>query len=369
MSHRLDTIDQVIERAAELTDPDVLTWASAAAGQEITKQRNALALSSLALIPRVGRDVSVVSAVSSFCGVPVDIPVLLAPIGALALYDAQDATASAIAASEIGVSTVCSILTTASWGDVAALGRGRTFFQVYALGDREWLAKLIDTIEPMGFAGLCITMDSAAIGRRDRSLITDFRWETPEEGTVNLETLGWSASYRSSFTWEDLSWVCRRTELPVIVKGVMHPSDAISALDCGARALYVSNHGGRMVDHALSTIEALEVIVEAVPDSVDIAVDGGFTRGAEICKALALGAKVVGLGRLQCWGLAAGGVHGLTRVLEILREEIEITMANLGCAATDDFEPGLVQWSFPIAVTPAPRQSASESSSSNRDAS
>jgi isopentenyl diphosphate isomerase/L-lactate dehydrogenase-like FMN-dependent dehydrogenase len=133
----------------------------------------------------------------------------------------------------------------------------------------------------------------------------------------------------------------------VIVKGVMTPDDALEAVECGVAGIYVSNHGGRMVDQSLSTIEVLAEIVEAVGGKVDVAVDSGFTRGAEVCKALALGAKAVGIGRLQCWGLAVGGAPGLVRVLEILRAEIETTMANIGCSITDEIRSEHVRWSFP----------------------
>jgi isopentenyl diphosphate isomerase/L-lactate dehydrogenase-like FMN-dependent dehydrogenase len=133
----------------------------------------------------------------------------------------------------------------------------------------------------------------------------------------------------------------------VIVKGVMTPADAIQALACGVAGVYVSNHGGRVVDHSLSTIEVLSEIVEAVAGEADVVVDSGFTRGAEVCKALALGARAVGIGRLQCWGLAAGGVPGLARVLEILGEEISNTMANIGCRAVGELTPEYVRWSTP----------------------
>ncbi len=134
----------------------------------------------------------------------------------------------------------------------------------------------------------------------------------------------------------------------MIVKGVMTAGDAAAAVECGAAAIYVSNHGGRQFDHGISTIEVLSEIVEAVGDGAEVAVDGGFTRGPDVCKALALGARAVGLGRLQCWGLAAGGSAGLVRVLEILGEEITVTMANLGCVDIGDLTPNHVRWSVPV---------------------
>lgn len=343
----LVTIDQIIGRARQTLDPGQHTWAAAGAGQEVTLARNAAALNTLALIPHLGRDVSTVDTSVSFAGVTLAFPVVLAPIGALHLYDRDDALASARAAVNASISAFCSILSTARWEEVAATSPGRHFFQLYVLGDRSWIDDVLADVETMGFGGLCVTMDSAVIGRRDRSLENGFIWRTPEEGTVNLADRGWDAAYRARFTWKDLEWMCTRTNLPVIVKGVMSPDDAMRAVDCGASAIYVSNHGGRMVDHALSSIEVLEEIVDVLPDHVDVAIDSGFTRGAEVCKALALGAKAVGIGRLQCWALAVAGTSGLTRLLEILAEEITRTMANLGCQKIEDIGAGHVRWSLP----------------------
>jgi isopentenyl diphosphate isomerase/L-lactate dehydrogenase-like FMN-dependent dehydrogenase len=268
-------------------------------------------------------------------------------VGALALYDPGDALASARAASRLGTSGFCSILTNASWEEVAATGPGRHFFQVYALGDRAWLSGVVDRVAEAGFAGICITVDTPVIGRRDRSLESGFTWEVPEEGPPGLRSHGLDYSHRPKFTWAELEWLCGATSLPVVVKGIMTTEDASRAVSSGARGVYVSNHGGRVVDHSLSTIEVLAGIVEAVGGDADVAIDSGFSRGADVCKALALGARAVGIGRLQCWGLAAGGEEGVVRVLEILGEEISNTMANIGCRSVTELTPEQVRWSIP----------------------
>lgn len=128
----------------------------------------------------------------------------------------------------------------------------------------------------------------------------------------------------------------------------MTAADALRAVSCGVKAIYVSNHGGRAVDHEISPIEVLGEIVQAVQGQVEVIVDSGFTRGAEVCKALALGARAVAIGRLQCWALAVGGVAGIERVLDILRQEISLSMTNLGCRSVADLTPGMVRWSFPV---------------------
>jgi isopentenyl diphosphate isomerase/L-lactate dehydrogenase-like FMN-dependent dehydrogenase len=348
---QLRTLDQVIATARQVTESGAYTWAAAGAGQGATVDRNRLALNSLALVPRVGRDVSHVDPSSSFLSIPLAFPVMLSPIGALALYDPGDALAASTSATRMGTSAICSIHTNAVWEEVAATAPGQHFFQLYVAGDRSWLADILSRIQQARFAGVCVTLDAPVIGRRDRSLEEEFIWRTPSERTPSLRQHGWDESFRSRFTWSDLEWLCGKTELPVFVKGVMTSDDAMAATDCGVGALFVSNHGGRMVDHELSTVEVLAEIIEAVPDDVDVAVDGGFIGGAEVCKALALGAKAVGIGRLQCWGLAAGGVPGLVRVLEILHEEIALTMANIGARSVEEITPDHVRWSIPVPLS------------------
>ncbi len=337
------TIGQVIERAREILEPGPHAWAAAGAGEEVTLARNRLALNRLALVPRVGRDVSEVDVSTSVVGVPMAMPVFLAPVGALGLFDEGDSLTAARAATDRSTSAMTSILTTARWGDVAATAPERHFFQIYVLGDRAWLSDLVLEVDSYGFGGLCVTMDCSMIGRRDRSLVDGYIWRTGE--TVGLAGRGWDNSWRARFTWDDLSWLCEQTTTPVIAKGIMTAEDAALAADCGVEAIYVSNHGGRMVDHSVSSIEVLEEVVAAVDPRIDVVIDSGFTRGAEVCAALALGAKAVGIGRLQCWALAAGGRRGLARTLAMIEDEITRTMANIGCASLADLTPDHVRWS------------------------
>ncbi|HEU5112910.1 MAG TPA: alpha-hydroxy acid oxidase, partial [Acidimicrobiia bacterium] len=257
--------------------------------------------------------------------------------------------AAAQAAAHRGTSSFCALLTGSLWEEVAATAPGRHFFQIYPMGDRTWMTDVADRAEQAGFAGICVTVDSPVIGRRDRSLESGFSWAVPAEGTNSLSRHGFDYAYRATFTWPDLAWLCAHTALPVILKGVMTGDDAIAAVECGVAAVYVSNHGGRMVDQGVSTIEVLAEVIEAVGPRAEVAIDSGFTRGAEVCKALALGARAIGIGRLQCWGLALGGAGGLARVLEILEQEIGSTMANLGSSSIADMTPDLVRWSIAAA--------------------
>ena len=345
----LKTIDQVVARARKVTDPSVFTWAASGAGVEVTVARNTRALSALALVPRIMVDVTSVDIATSFLGVPLQIPVMMAPVGALALYHPDDAKASGEGATRAGTSIFCAILGHQPWEEVAATAPGRHFFQMYVLGDRAWLASVIERVESAGFAGICLTADTPAIARRDSNLAGGYDWNIYDgDGPANLRDLGYDPEFKGRFTWTDLQWLSEATSLPLILKGVMSTADALRAVDSGVQGIYVSNHGGRAVDHELSPIEVLAEIVEAVDGRAEVIIDSGFTRGAEVCKALALGARAVAIGRLQCWALAIGGTAGVEKVLEILRQEMLLTMANLGCRNVDDLTADMVRWSMPI---------------------
>jgi 4-hydroxymandelate oxidase len=332
------TIDQIIEKASISLDAEVLHWATAGAGEGVTVTNNREAIGAFSLVPSVGRDVSEVDPSTVLTNVPMALPVFLAPVGALGIYDEEDALGAAKAAVTFSTSAFCAILTRSEWKAVSDTAPGRHFFQLYACGDRNWVDGVVADAVDAGFAGICLTMDSAALARRDRTIEEGFIWQSAPEQTPNLKGRGWDPSFRAKYTWADLEWLCARSPLPVIAKGIMTPEDARKAVECGAAAIYVSNHGGRMVDHAISTIEVLPEIVGAVPET-DVVVDGGFTRGAEVVIALALGAKAVGIGRLQCFGLAAGGVDGLVATLKILEQEIVDTMANIGCRSLKELAP------------------------------
>jgi isopentenyl diphosphate isomerase/L-lactate dehydrogenase-like FMN-dependent dehydrogenase len=345
----VNTIDQVISTAREVIEPGLFAWATAGAGQEVTLNRNQIALNHLAFVPRVMKDVSVVDTSTTFLGVPMSLPVMLAPVGALALYHPNDATESAAGAAAFGTSAFCAtLLAKARWSEVAETAPGRHFFQLYVLGDRDWLGKVVDKVEESPFAGLAITVDSPVVGRRDRSMAAGYNWSLERgEVPINLSALGADHGARKRFTWDDLEWVCGRTRLPVILKGVVSPDDARKAVDCGVAAIYVSNHGGRALDSSISTIEALGDVVDAVGDRAEVVVDSGFTRGGDVCKALALGAKAVGIGKLQCLALALGGAAGVAHVLEILRKEIDATMSNIGCTTVSQINRDHIRVSYP----------------------
>ena len=315
---------------------------SAGAGQGVTTARNTLALNRLALVRAPGREHCRHHVVSRR-GATGD-PGATRPGGGLGLYDLGDAFRGAGRGPAGDVVVLCHAHRIAL-EEVAATAPGRHFFQIYPMGDRTWMSVIADRAEQAGFAATCVTVDSPVIGRRDRSLESGFAWAVPAEGTESLTRHGFDYAYRATFTWPDLAWLCAHTTLPVILKGVMTADDAIEAVECGVAAVYVSNHGGRMVDQAVSTIEMLAEIVEAVdpapkwPSTVDSprgrGVQGaclGGTGGGDRTSSV--------LGACPRWRRRAG------RALEILEQEISSTMANLGCSSIADLTADTVRWSI-----------------------
>lgn len=344
----LVTIGEVIAAAEKNTSPEHWTWVTNGVGEGLTVVRNVEALNRLALVPRVMRSVVDIDTSASFVGVPLEFPLFLAPVGALALFDEGDAVAAGRAAVATGAGMMCSTLTHRPWEDVAATSPGKVMFQLYVFGNREWTGHVLDRVEGAGFAAMAVTVDTPVVARRDPSLEQGYVWSYPEDGPPNLSELGWDPAYRTRYTVDDFAWLCERASIPIVAKGIMSAEDARIAVDAGASGIYVSNHGGRQVDREISSIEMLPEIVAAVGDEVDIVIDSGFTRGAEVVAALALGARAVGIGRLLCWALAAGGEPALVRTLEILRAEITTTLQNIGCRSLADLTPDHVRRSFPV---------------------
>lgn len=332
----LRTIGQVIERARATLPAGAWDYGSAGAGEEVTVRRNRSAWQRLAFAPSVLHDVSDVDTRTRVLGVDLDVPVMCSPVGSLAVFHPDGAAAAAAGAASMGTVAVVGILSSPAFAEVQAASDGRNLFQIYVSGDDGWLDAVVDRISEAGARGLCVTVDSPVRARRDRLLEGTFDWRLEQEGVPpNLEGLGRDRSRQMRFTWRDLHRLRSRSELPIAVKGIMGAADAARAVDVGIDAIYVSNHGGRELDHAPSTIEVLDEVVDAVDSRADVVLDSGIRHGSDVCKAIALGAQGVLIGRLQCWGLAAGGAAGVAQVLRILRAEIADTMALVGVTRLD----------------------------------
>lgn len=327
----LHTIDQVIERARATLPTGAWDYGSAGAGEEVTVRRNRSAWQRLAFAPSVLQDVSDVDTSTHALGVDLDMPVMCSPVGSLTVFHPDGAAATAAGAVSMGTVAVVGILSSPVFSEVQAASDGRNFFQIYVSGDNAWVDAVVDRVTEAGARGLCVTVDSPVRARRDRLLEGPFDWRLEQEGVPpNLEGLGRDRSHQMRFTWRDLQRLRSRSCLPIAVKGIMGAADAERAVDVGMDAIYVSNHGGRELDHAPSTIEVLEEVVDAVDGRAEVVLDSGIRHGSDVCKAIALGARAVLIGRLQCWGLAVGGAEGVAQVLRILRAEIADTMALIG---------------------------------------
>jgi len=266
---------------------------------------------------------------------------------------------SARAAAQIGTMSYVASPSTARLEEVRAAADGPIVFQLYAWeGDRDWQEDIARRVENAGYTAFCATVDSAGQAVYDRLLTRDHvppsppRTVEPDPGRRGQATRRTYSQAR--LTWDDIAWLRERTRLPFILKGVLSPRDAERAVKVGADVVHVSNHGGRRQDALPSTIEMLPQLVAAVGGHARVVVDGGFIRGPDVVKALALGADAVCIGKLQIWALAAGGEAGLVRVLDLLGGEVAATMANIGASTVADLTPEMVVPSFEPPLAPWP---------------
>jgi glycolate oxidase len=313
---------EIIQAAHRNLPQDVWDYLTGGAESETTMRRNRMGFDNLGLRPRVLVDVSKVDTSTTFLGQKLRIPVMMAPIGSLQTITPEGGVAVAKAAAEFGTMNFVSSVTQPSLEEIAASTNHPKIFQLYIRGDLNWCSEIVGRVKKAGYMALCLTVDTAHYSRRERPLLN--RWQPPSRRT---ET---GRIYQAMLTWEMADAIKKIAGMPLIIKGIATAEDAKIAAERGVDVIYVSNHGGRQLDQGRGTIDTLPEIVEAAGGKADIVLDGGVTRGTDIVKALALGAKAVTIGKLQGWGLGAGGKDGLVRVLELLEEELTIDMALLG---------------------------------------
>jgi len=348
-------------KAEQALPPSIWSYVAGGAGDERTQRANAEVFRQWGLMPRmfVGaaqRDLSV-----DLFGLTLPSPLFMAPIGVIALcaQDGHGDLATARAAARTGVPMVMSTLTEDPLEDVAAeFGDTPGFFQLYTPTDRDLAASLVHRAEAAGFKGIVVTLDTWVTGWRPRDLSTSnfpqlrgkclanytsdpvFRAalaQTPEENP-QAAVLKWISVFGNPLTWDDLPWLRSLTTLPLLVKGICHPDDARRAIDGGVDGIYCSNHGGRQANGGLPALDCLPGVVEAA-DGVPVLFDSGVRSGADVVKALALGATAVGVGRPYAYGLALDGVDGIVHVLRSLLAEADLTMAVDGYRSLADLTP------------------------------
>ena len=312
-------------------------------------RRNRHGLDRLALRPRVLRDVARIDTSTTFLGHKLAIPVMMAPVGSLALIDPQGAVSVAGACKTFGSLLIYSTFADPPLEVVRAKVDYPLILGLYVRGDETWLDQAIDQAMAARCVAVTVVTEAPYYSRRERDLINGFRSRGSKSGTYaatqkvlreggSAEAIAAAEARMATarLTWKTIERIRRRSTLPLVLKGIATAEDARLAVEHGASAVYISNHGGRQLDCTRGCIEVLPEIVDAVAGRAEVVMDGGIYRGTDVLKAIALGARAVCIGRLQCWALAAGGEAGLVQMMEILEEEIIIAMGLLGAAKLSD---------------------------------
>jgi L-lactate dehydrogenase (cytochrome) len=309
---------------------------------ETTVRRNRLALDSIAFRPRVLCDVSSVDTSTVQFGRHLRLPLFLAPTGPLFLFGAGGGATVAAAAQAFGVphmlSSGCTPLETVAEAAPGAL----RLAQLYVRGDDSFVHDYLARVLACGCSAICLTVDSAVSTRRDRIIARRYR----------MGGLGkWAGqAFQAGLTWRTVKLIKDNYDLPLGLKGIATAQDALIAIDHGVDWIYVSNHGGRQLDHGRGSMEVLPEIVDAVAGRAKVMIDGSFCRGTDIVKAIAAGADLVGMGRMQCYALAAGGAAAIVRMLELIEDEVQRALALLGVASFAELDRSYLQPAPPVTV-------------------
>lgn len=326
--------EEIIQHARRRLNQGAWDYLVGGSESETTLRRNRHAFDRIAFRPRILVDVSDIDPSTSFLGQTLRIPAILAPIGSLQVFDPEGGVAATRAATEFGILHVVSSATEPALEETAAATSTPKIFQLYVHGDMQWTEDIIARVKAAGYAALALTVDVAHYSRRERPMVS--RYQPPSRRVPP------DRKYLASLTWETMDHIRELAGLPFMLKGIQTAEDAEIAVQHGVDVLWVSNHGGRQMDHALGSMDTLPEIVQAAQGRARIIVDGGVQRGSDILKAVALGADAVALGRLQGWGLAAGGKDGLVRMLEILEDELLSAMGLTGLTSIDQVTPKYV---------------------------
>ena len=335
------TLQEIVAAARRNLAPGPWAYLAGATETETTMRRNRQALDSIAFRPRVLNDVSRVDSSATFLGRKVRLPVMLAPVGGMESFAEGGAADAARAAARFGVPQMLSSVCLPGLEATAAAADALRVFQLYVRGDEAWVDDWVRRARANDFKAFCLTVDSAFYSRRERDIAG--RFAKPWRPTDNS-----GVAFQSALSWRDVKRLKATCDLPLILKGIATAEDAEIAVAHGVEVIYVSNHGGRQLDHGLGTIAVLAEVMAAVNGRAEVWIDGGFMRGTDVVKAIALGAQTVGIGRLACLGLAAAGVGGLVRVLELLEEEIRICLGLLGVTSFAELSPKHVTSAAPV---------------------
>jgi 4-hydroxymandelate oxidase len=341
-------------RAKEALPRQIWDFIEAGAFDEVTTRRNRAALDAIALRPRFLVDVQSRDVSTTVLGQAVSLPVMISPAGGHKVAHPDGELATARAAGAAGTIMVLSTSSNHSMEEVAQAAKGPLWFQLYHRG-YDLTEMLVHRAEEAGYSAICLTVDTPVPGPKERDVrnryvrprgleLANFVGEEAMLGLVSGtdEASNWDPHYVSPMTWSGLGWLRSLSSLPLVIKGIRTAEDARLCAENGVDGILVSNHGGRQVDGTMSSIETLPEIVEAVQGRVEVYLDSGIRRGADVLRALALGARAVLIGRPLFWGLAVDGEAGVRMVLELLRQELDRAMAYCGVTDLDGINRSLV---------------------------
>ncbi|KAL3681824.1 hypothetical protein R1sor_024780 [Riccia sorocarpa] len=346
-------VNEYEARAKQKLSKMFFDYFSTGAEDQWTLQENIRAFGRIRIRPRVLVDVSDVDLSTKVLGYKVSMPIMVAPTGHQKLAHAEGELATARAAAAEDTVMVLSSSANTSLEDVASIGSGIRFFQLYIFKDREYVAEVVRRAERAGYKAIVLTGDVPRLGNRENDIKN--RFTLPAHLTVaNFVGIGGgtsiltsktnesslaafaNAQFDSSLTWKDIAWLKGITSLPILIKGILTGEDAVLAVRSGVAGIMVSNHGARQLDFAPASVSVLEEVVQAVQGRVPVFLDGGVRRGSDVLKALALGAAGVFVGRPVVYGLAVDGEAGVRKVLKILRDEFQVSMMLAGCRRIQD---------------------------------
>lgn len=341
-------IEQQRQAAQIALAPEAFDYYLTGAGDETAAREAEQAWLRFRTLPRVLRDVATTDLAVSICGVSLKTPFLVAPTAFHGLADSEGECATRRGAAAANALPILSMRSSRRMEDFAVATGDPWWYQVYLLRDRGLTRALVERAVAAGASALVLTGDTPFVGRKPRLSDTrspvasgDLMVNINEHLRANDDPL-WAAEQSPSTTWADVGWLAGISALPVLVKGVLRPDDALHSLASGAAGVIVSNHGGRQSSRALATAQALAPVVEAVGGSAPVLVDGGIRSGADALVALALGATAVLVGRPVLWALAAGGADGVSDMLTALSDDLRVEMSLVGATSLDGIDASLV---------------------------
>lgn len=341
ISERFMVLHEFVKPARSNLSPEVWDYLMGGSETETTYKRNRQSLDSLGFHRRVLRNVENIDTSAVLLGQKLRLPVVLAPIGSFQDIVPEGGMTPTRAAARFGAMHMLSSSCQPRLEEIAASIDYPKIFQLYIRGDRAWIDDMISRALASGFVALCLTVDLDYYGRRERDIA---KRHLP---SARLTDIG--DEFQARFTWSDVERIRSQYDIPLILKGIASAEDAVIAVEHGVNGVYVSNHGGRQLDHDLGAMTSLPEIVDAVAGRAEIIVDGGFMRGTDIVKAIASGANAVGIGRLHGLAAAAAGEDGIVRMLEILEDEARRCLGLLGVSSFGELDRTYLKNVTPIA--------------------